>query len=450
MSDSVSVGPGTVLADRYKLTKLIGRGGFGEVYEATQLNMDRVVAVKILPAQFMSVYDVVARFKREAKLASRLRHPNTITLHDYGQHGDNLFIVMELLQGEDLADVLKTEGKIPIERIFRIATGILKSLSEAHRNGVVHRDLKPENIFLSVVGDDTDYIKVLDFGIAKLALPELEAHPDAERKLTLAGSTVGTPAYMSPEQAAGEEVDGQTDLYALGIMMYEMANGKAPFHDKDLVKVMRSHLFEPIPRLKNPELHGTLFEKVVMKALEKERVNRFKTASEFLLAMAGGPVVQPLIHGLPQLADMPRKVKKPLKEKEPPADLKEPPVVLSEKSDQKRTRDQSPIIQVIQSFDDEGRIYPGLEEPSGPAILLTKKKAVHPKPGISVSKKESESPGKDIFTNDATSKSPQEWAFDEERNDALGKQKQPEWLIPAIFVGIAVVLAAAIALSVWS
>ena len=130
MSDSDSVvGPGTVLADRYKLTKLIGRGGFGEVYEATQINMDRVVAVKILPAEFMSVYDVVARFKREAKLASRLRHPNTITLHDYGQHGEMLFIVMELLEGEDLADLLRVEGKLPLERIFHVATGILKSLA---------------------------------------------------------------------------------------------------------------------------------------------------------------------------------------------------------------------------------------------------------------------------------------------------------------------------------
>ncbi len=294
---SRTVGPGTVLAGRYEVTEEIGRGGFGRVYKARQLNMDRDVAVKVLPSQFMAIEDVVERFKREAKLASRLSHPNTITLHDYGQHEDSLFIVMELLQGEDLADVLRREGRLPVDRIINIARQVLKSLAEAHTHSIVHRDLKPENIFLSVVAGERDVVKVVDFGIAKLALPDLETPGGDARKLTLSGSTVGTPTYMSPEQAAGEQVDGSTDLYALGVMMYEMAVGRAPFADKDAVKVMRAHLFEPVPPIRDPQIQNSLIERVIMKALEKERERRFQSAHEFLLALAGEPVAKPKVQG---------------------------------------------------------------------------------------------------------------------------------------------------------
>ena len=416
MSDSESLGPGTILADRYELTKLIGKGGFGEVYEAKQLNMDRAVAVKILPVEFMSVYDVVARFKREAKLASRLRHPNTITLHDYGQHGEILFIVMELLEGEDLADLLKVQGRLPLERIFHIANGILKSLAEAHEHGIVHRDLKPENIFLSTVGEDQDHIKVLDFGIAKLALPEVE-EPSPERKLTLAGSTVGTPAYMSPEQAAGEEVDGQSDLYALGVMMYEMANGRPPFHDKDLVKIMRAHLFEPVPRLRDPVLHGTLFEKVVMKALEKERGKRFQSASEFLLAIAGGPVVKPLIQGLPN----------PMHFLRDDAHMGAAAFVIppDDSQDDLRTKpaDTSSIIQIIHPTDGElediSRSTP-IESES--VILLTKRKNLP-----------EEKPAQPPKAEPAQAKMT-EWSFDEEREERRTAKRIPIWLIFTIFL----------------
>lgn len=297
MTNSATVGPGTVLADRYELSDVIGHGGFGTIWRARQLIMDRDVAIKILPPQFAEVKDVVERFKREAKLASRLRHPNTITLHDYGQHDDLLYIVMELLVGEDLADVLKREGRLPPDRIMHIARQVLKSLSEAHEQHIIHRDLKPENIFLSVVGDERDHVKVVDFGIAKLLQPDEESVEDV-RRLTLSGSTVGTPAYMSPEQAAGEEVDGATDLYALGIIMYEMACGRPPFHDKDPMKVMRAQLFEPVPPLRDRKLIGTVLDRVIQKALAKDRDQRFKTAHEMLLALAGEPVARPVIQGI--------------------------------------------------------------------------------------------------------------------------------------------------------
>ncbi len=300
MTESSKVGPGTVLAERYELVDVIGRGGFGTVWRAQQLNMRREVAIKILPQRFINVEDVVERFKREAMLASRLRHPNTITLHDYGEHEGLLYIVMEILTGEDLADLLQRDGRLPQDRIIHISRQVLKSLAEAHEQHIVHRDLKPENIFLSVVGDDRDHVKVLDFGIAKLAQPTAEdAVDENDRRLTMSGSTVGTPTYMSPEQAAGEEVDGLTDLYALGISMYEMACGRPPFHNKDPVKVMRAQLFEPVPPMRDKSLQGGVLDRVIQKALAKEREQRFQSAHDMLLALAGEPVARPVIQGIP-------------------------------------------------------------------------------------------------------------------------------------------------------
>ena len=294
MQDETRHREGHVLAGRYEILSEIGRGGFGMVYRGRQMNMDREVAIKILPPQFMAIGDVVARFRREAQLASRLKHPNTITVHDYGQDQGLLYIVMELLHGEDIADLLKHTPRLPPERILHIARQILKSLAEAHKHSIVHRDLKPENIFLEHMDGETDFVKVLDFGIAKLAQPEAM---EAGKRLTVMGSTVGTPVYMSPEQAAGEEVDHQTDLYALGVIMYEMACGRPPFCDDNPVKVMRSHLFEPVPPFE-PSLGyaGSRLEEVIMKALQKEKLLRYQSALEFLEA---------LDHSRPEIAVMP-------------------------------------------------------------------------------------------------------------------------------------------------
>ncbi len=297
MSESEdTIAPGTTLADRYEVHEPIGHGGFGTVYRARQLNIDRDIAVKVLPKKFLTSTEVVERFRREAQLASRLRHPHTITIYDYGRHDDYLFIAMEYLEGEDLADVLHRERTISLPRIVHIATQALKSLSEAHDHGIVHRDLKPENIFLSILGKEQDFIKVLDFGIAKFALaPTAEPlavadSPDTpfrkERQLTISGSTVGTPIYMSPEQAAGEEVDALTDIYALGVIMYEMASGRPPFYGDNPVKIMRSHLFEQVPQFKDPTLRGSPIERVILKALQKDKDKRFQNAGEFLAALA--------------------------------------------------------------------------------------------------------------------------------------------------------------------
>ena len=287
MSDPDSkLEPGTVLDERYELADEIARGGFGMVYRARQMNMDREVAIKMVPPEFMDLPDVVQRFEREARLASRLNHPNTITVHDYGQHGNYLFLVMELLEGEDLADILAREESLPLDRIARIARQVLKSLHEAHQQNIVHRDLKPENIFLTEISGEKDFVKVVDFGIAKLAMPEVkEPDRDTARRLTIEGNTVGTPTYMSPEQAAGGEVDARSDLYGLGVILYEMAAGYPPFDVDDAAKLMRQHIFKEIPPFEDENLRGCWLESIIRRAMAKEKEDRFQDANEFIEAI---------------------------------------------------------------------------------------------------------------------------------------------------------------------
>jgi len=291
MSDPESnLGPGTTLDERYELAEEIARGGFGLVYRARQLNMDRQVAIKMVPPDYMEIPDVVQRFEREARLASRLNHPNTITVHDYGRHEDYLFLVMELLEGEDLADILARDRTVELSRIADISRQVLKSLHEAHQHGIIHRDLKPENIFLTEISGESDFVKVVDFGIAKLAMPEMASAEmdDSEheqRNLTVEGNTVGTPTYMSPEQAAGGSVDARSDLYALGVMMYEMAAGHPPFDADDPAQLMREHIFEEIPEFSEERLRTSWLQPVVQRAMAKQKDDRFPDAGAFIDAI---------------------------------------------------------------------------------------------------------------------------------------------------------------------
>lgn len=290
MADRATLDIGTTLGGRYELTEGIGEGGFGKVFRARQLNMDRDVAVKILPPQFASMENMVERFRQEARLASRLRHPNTITIHDYGQQDGAFFIVMEYLKGEDLAARLQREGKIPLSQAIYIGQQTLKSLQEAHEFGIVHRDLKPENVFLTQMGSDENFVKILDFGIAKLAEPDAQGISDTnsgrQRQLTVQGSTVGTPCYMSPEQAAGESVATQSDLYTLGVILYEMVNGHPPFMDKRPVRIMHAHLFDPLPAFSDKKLRNSRLESVLRKAMEKDPAHRYEDAAQFLEALS--------------------------------------------------------------------------------------------------------------------------------------------------------------------
>jgi len=267
---------GITIAGRYTLTAKIGAGGMGVVYKATQGAVERDVAIKVLLPELVNDESLVARFHLEAKAASRLVHPNTITVYDFGQHEDLLFIAMEYLEGVSLSQVLR-QGPMPPGRCVKIMLQMLRSLAEAHKKGVIHRDIKPDNIFLVEIGDETDFVKVLDFGVAKL-------HGTNQQKtLTQVGMIFGTPTYMSPEQARCQPLDSRSDIYALGVLMYEMLLGVCPFTAEEPVGLLLKHVTEPPPTFEevHPELQVPKpLEVWVMKALEKDRADRFETADE--------------------------------------------------------------------------------------------------------------------------------------------------------------------------
>ena len=236
---------GMVLDDRYRIDELIGQGAMGRVYRAQQLNVGRDVAVKILNAVASQNLEIVTRFEAEAKIISRLRHPNTLKLLDFGRcpDDDQLFIVLELLKGLSLEDVLQRGALKPI-RVLGLLRQVLDALSEAHEEGIVHRDLKPANIMLETVGGN-EIVKVVDFGIAKVV---------SGVNVTATGRVIGTPAYMSPEQIQGVSITHSSDLYSLGVVAYECLCGQLPFGGSTAVSLMLKHLNDPPP---NPMLSGS-------------------------------------------------------------------------------------------------------------------------------------------------------------------------------------------------
>ncbi|MFC1642226.1 serine/threonine-protein kinase [Myxococcota bacterium] len=226
---------GTVLAGRYRLAQLLGAGGMGSVYRAEHVHMRKAVAIKVLHRDMTALPEMVARFEREAIASARIEHPNVAGATDFGQLDDgSFFLVLEFVEGQSLRWVLEREGPLPPPRAAEIARQIASALAAAHGAHIVHRDLKPENVMLVSRGDGVDWIKVLDFGIAKVTVEELRDQP----ALTQYGSVFGTPEYMAPEQALGQTVDHRADLYALGIVLYEMLQARTPFADDDLVAVL--------------------------------------------------------------------------------------------------------------------------------------------------------------------------------------------------------------------
>jgi serine/threonine-protein kinase len=286
---------GTVLADRYDILDRLGVGGMGTVYRAEQRALGRDVAVKVLRRELGRDPDTVARFHREAQALSNLRHPNTVAVLDFGQTADGLlFLVMELLEGEMLSTRLRRDGALPVAEALRIASGMLRSLGEAHRAGIVHRDLKPDNIFLARVdahADADEVVKVVDFGVAKIRPGGADAPIDPLS--TQEGTVFGTPRYMSPEQAQGRPLDGRSDLYAVGVMLFQMLTGAVPFGEDDAVVVMAHHIMTPAPRVLDlnpaagipPELDA-----LVDAALQKRAADRPESAEEFLRAIEALPV----------------------------------------------------------------------------------------------------------------------------------------------------------------
>ncbi len=234
---------GHVLDGKYTLISKLGEGGMGSVYLAEQTSMGREVAIKVLRREFSQNRMAIKRFLREARAASKLGHPNTITVYDFGQSTDGLlYLVMERLSGRPLGDILDSEGRMPVERSVHILSQVCDSLSEAHAHGITHRDLKPENIFIEQKVGNPDFVKVLDFGIAKM-------QGDDSTQATATGMICGTPSYMSPEQAMGRDIDGRSDIYALGILLYEMLTDEKPFEGDTPMEVMLKHINEPSPNI---------------------------------------------------------------------------------------------------------------------------------------------------------------------------------------------------------
>jgi serine/threonine protein kinase len=203
----------------YELVEKIGEGGMGEVWRAVDARLEREVAVKLLPESCTADPTRVARFEREAKLASQLSHPNIATIYEAGEADGSHFIAMELVRGETLAEKIRVGG-LPSRSVYDVASAVAEGLAEAHRAGIVHRDLKPGNVML----DERGRVKILDFGLSRP-----QSAPDQLSDLTATGQIVGTPHYMSPEQVRGDAVDGRSDLFALGAILYELATGVKPF-----------------------------------------------------------------------------------------------------------------------------------------------------------------------------------------------------------------------------
>jgi serine/threonine-protein kinase len=271
---------GRTLNNRYLVEAKVGEGGFGSVYRAKQTQMNRVVALKVLHARMAKDAQVVGRFKREAQASSLLRAPHTVQVYDFDQTPEGImYLAMEMLQGRSLHSVLATEALDPI-RVARIMDGIAESLDEAHKQGIVHRDIKPENIFLEP-RPTPDFVKVLDFGIAKIVSGDGLA--SSGPALTAAGQTLGTLEYMSPEQLMGAQLDGRSDLYALGILAYEMLLGELPFPSKTPGELITAHLktVPPPPSQRAPGRNiPPLMDEIILKLVEKQRDKRFKDTAE--------------------------------------------------------------------------------------------------------------------------------------------------------------------------
>jgi serine/threonine protein kinase len=301
---------GRTIDRKYRLDALLGFGGMGSVYKATRLLIGDMVAVKLLHTEQLQDSQGLERFRREAQAAARLKHPNVVTIHDFGVTEEGLaFLVMELVEGSTLRQLIKQRGALNLSNIAEIVSQIASALDEAHRHDVIHRDLKPDNIIVSTLPTGLR-VKVLDFGVARLR--------DASAgigTMTQTGMIVGTPYYMSPEQCMGEQLDGRSDIYSLGIMLYEMLAGIVPFHAPSFTAIIMEHISKPPPPLRTMNASiSPAVEAVVMHALQKQRDKRPRTATE---------LAQELYTAINSNQNTPSTVVRPDRVKAPPA----PPVI---------------------------------------------------------------------------------------------------------------------------
>lgn len=282
---------GTVLAGKYRVDARLNEGGMGSVYQGTHMLMEKTVAIKVLRPSLAADEKIVARFSREARAASRISHPNALSVTDFGEDDNGIvFLVMEFLSGQTLKQLIRDEGPLPLPRVVEITRQIGDALAAAHAQGVVHRDLKSDNIMLL---DTTqgDHAKVLDFGIAKINEPDGKFDGD----LTAPNLVIGTPQYMSPEQCAQDaEIDARSDLYSLGVILYEMLVGHVPFSGESATIVMMKHLQEPVPSVleERPDVPPPV-GRVVSRAMAKVPGNRYQNVADLIedLTIASGMIM---------------------------------------------------------------------------------------------------------------------------------------------------------------
>lgn len=289
-AEEVTPRVGDVLDNRYRITGVLGSGGMGCVYLAEHISIRRPLALKLLHPEVEGIDEINQRFEREAFAIGRMNHPNCVNVSDFGQLEDGtLYMVLELLDGVLLSDLLERDRRLPWKRTLHIGRHVLSALDYAHRAGIIHRDIKPENVILVDQDGDSDFAKILDFGIAKL---RDDVHPEEntgilanDSRLTQHGVTIGTPTYIAPEQAYGQPIDGRADLYALSVMMYEMITGEPPFDADEVGALLRMHVSHPVPPLAElaPDVPvPTEVEALIMRGLAKQPDERISSAQSYL------------------------------------------------------------------------------------------------------------------------------------------------------------------------
>ena len=294
---------GTTISGRYAIERLLGEGGMGAVYAAEHTLMHKRVAIKILHADMSQNAEVVSRFEREAMAAAHIDHPNVAAATDFGKLDDgSFFLVLELVEGKSLREAIAAGG-FSVRRAVHVTKQIASALSRAHALGVVHRDLKPENVMLIARDDDPDFVKVLDFGIAKVSPDSFHGTTPSKagEALTRAGMIYGTPEYMPPEQALGEEVDARADVYALGVMLYEMLAGKRPFDDESRVKLLGMHINAPVPAMPAERQIPAELEALVRRMLAKVPADRIQDVREVQSALEAFATSAPIVMSQPSL-----------------------------------------------------------------------------------------------------------------------------------------------------
>lgn len=270
---------GKLIDGKYRILSPLGEGGMAVVYRANHVQMERTVVIKVMQGWLLSNRNSVERFERECKLTAKLNHPNIVSVYDVGAiNGKEPYLVMEFINGESLADKIQKGGALPYATTANIIIQICRGLQEAHSNGIIHRDLKPDNVLLQHKSDRPDWVKIVDFGISNLV--------EGSKRLTKTGRMVGTPEYIAPEQLKDRPIDIRTDLYGIGVMMFEMLTGHVPFDGESAEAILMKHLLEDPPAMSEvkPDLpEPNLFQPIVDKLMRKDPDQRYQTATELRL-----------------------------------------------------------------------------------------------------------------------------------------------------------------------